>query len=159
MKLQNKQRRVTLSADITVRDIRKEDMNSLAVLYSQFWGEKSDIAKMSEKFKQLQNDDAYILLCTEEQGKLTGSVMGIVCEELYGECEPFLVLENMVVDSNYRQRGIGRQLFAELEIRAKQKGCRQIILVTETNRKDARAFYESLGFHPADNKGYKKKIV
>ena len=148
-----------MPAGIIVRDIRQEDMSSLAALYSQFWGEKSDVEKMCDKFVQLQDNDAYILLCAEEQDKLAGSVMGIVCEELYGECEPFLVLENMVVDSDYRKRGIGKQLFVELEIRAKQKGCRQIILVTETNRNDACAFYESLGFHPTDSKGYKKKIV
>jgi hypothetical protein len=31
-------------------------------------------------------------------------------------------------------------------------------LVTETDRKDACNFYESVGFDPIKNKGYKKKI-
>ena len=111
---------------------------------------------MKNKFFELQQNDAYILLCAVEKDNIAGSVMGIICEELYGDCQPFLLLENMIVDSAYRKKGIGKALFVELEKRAKSKGCRQIILVTETNRKDACAFYESLGFHPTANKGYKK---
>ena len=64
----------------------------------------------------------------------------------------------MVIDRTYRKKGIGRQLFIELEKRAKSSGCTQVLLVMEAARKDACGFYESVGFHPTANKGYKKKI-
>jgi len=67
--------------------------------------------------------------------------MGIICCELYGDCKPFLVVENMVVDNVYRKKGVGKALFAKLEERAKNKGCTQVILVTEAERKDASGFY------------------
>jgi len=79
-------------------------------------------------------------------------------EELYGDCKPFLVIENMIVDSKYRKKGIGKMLIEQIEKQAKIKGCSQIILVTEMNRHDACGFYESIGFHPTANKGYKKKL-
>ena len=141
-----------------IRDLRIEDMELLSKLYYQFWNEDSDMQKMKEKFNQLQGNSSYILLCAEEDNILLGSLMGIICEELYGDCKPFLVVENMVVDAAYRKNGIGKALFAELEERAKNRGCTQIILVTETEREDACGFYESIGFHPTANKGYKKKI-
>ena len=141
-----------------IRDMRQEDIEALSKLYYQFWGEQSDIQKMQDKFAKLQYNESYILLCAVENDKLIGSVMGIVCEELYGECEPFLLLENMVVDNDYRQKGIGRALFAELEMRAKASGCTQIILVTEVDRKDACVFYESMGFHKTAHRGFKKKL-
>ena len=141
-----------------IRDLQFEDIESLSKLYFQFWNEDSDIHKMKDKFKQLRNSDSYILLCAEENNALIGSLMGIICEELYGDCKPFLLVENMVVDGTQRKKGIGRALFVELEKRAKSKGCTQIILVTETERKDACGFYESIGFHPTANKGYKKKL-
>ena len=65
----------------------------------------------------------------------------------------------MIVDSTYRKKGIGKALFAALEKRAKIKDCTQIILVTETKRKDACGFYESIGFHPTASKGYKKELL
>ena len=143
---------------MVVRDMAPGDMHSLAKLYAHFWGEQSDIEKMREKFAQLCENDAYILLCAAEQDQLVGTVMGVVCEELYGDCQPFLLLENMVVDGTKRKKGIGRALYTELERRARGKGCSQVILVTETYREDACAFYESLGFHPTANKGFKKKF-
>ena len=141
-----------------VRDMNAEDMEPLAALYYQFWGESSNTEKMREKFTLLQGVGAYIFLCAVEDGRLVGSVMGVVCEELYDECLPFMVLENMIVDGNYRRKGVGKLLFAELERRAKEKGCRQILLVTESDREDARGFYEAIGFHPTANIGFKKKI-
>ena len=101
----------------------------------------------------------YILLCALEHNKLCGAVMGIICEELYGNCNPFLVVENMIVDVNHRREGIGKKLFTELENMAKERNCSQIILITETNRIDACKFYESVGFDPTKNKGHKKKIL
>jgi len=142
-----------------IRQLIIEDIEPLSKLYYQFWNEDSDAQKMKDKFTQLQNNNAYIFLCAVENEKIIGSVMGIVCEELYGDCMPFLVAENMVVDNTFRKKGIGKALFEELEKRAKGRGCTQIILVTETERKDACGFYESTGFHPTANKGYKKKLL
>ena len=141
-----------------IRDLETTDIESLSKLYFQFWNEVSDTEKMKSKFAELQNNKAYILLCAICEDSVVGSVMGIICEDLYGSCKPFLLLENMVVDSAHRGKGIGKALYTELERRAKIKGCSQIILVTETNRKDACRLYESVGFHPTANTGYKKKI-
>ena len=141
-----------------VRDLLRKDLAELAGLYEYFWNEKSDIEKMNELFPKMDADSAYIQLCyADEDGKLAGAVMGIVCFELYGDCRPFMVLENMIVRPDMRKKGIGRALFAELEKRAGLAGCTQIILVTEKSRKDACGFYESLGFM-THNTGYKKKL-
>jgi hypothetical protein len=34
--------------------------------------------------------------------------MGILCEELYGQCRPFMAVEDVIVDQAHRRRGIGR---------------------------------------------------
>lgn len=141
-----------------IRKMRIEDVPQLAMLYSQFWNENSCVEKMQKQFKKLQQKDTHILLSAVEENHLIGSIMGIVCEELYGECKPFLVIENMIVDKNIRKKGIGKALISELEKLAKERDCTQIILVTERDRLDACSFYESAGFHPTANKGYKKKI-
>jgi ribosomal protein S18 acetylase RimI-like enzyme len=143
---------------MVIRDMQKQDLAQLAALYEQFWGEKSDAEAMARQLDRLSTRDSHILLAAEGDGRLLGSVMGVICEELYGDCRPFLVLENMIVDRNLRRAGIGRALMAELERRAKARGCTQVILVTEKDRQDACAFYESAGFAPDKNAGYKKKL-
>ncbi len=141
-----------------IRDMINEDILELEKLYRQFWNEKSNVEKMKKQFEKLQNNDTHIILSAVEDNALIGSIMGIVCEELYGECKPFLIIENMIVDKSCRKKGIGKALILELENRSRERECTQIILVTETNRLDACRFYESVGFHKTANKGYKKTI-
>lgn len=143
---------------MTIRPLTIDDIEALAKLYFDFWNEASNVEKMKQAFSSLQKNSAYIFLCAIVDDQLVGSVMGIVCHELYGQCTPFLVVEDMIVDKKYRKRGIGRALFQTLERQAVAQGCTQVILVTESERTDACRFYESIGFHPSKNKGYKKKL-
>lgn len=143
---------------MVVREICAQDLPRLAALYKQFWGDESDPERMASQLERLKERGYHIFLAAEEGGELIGSVMGVVCEELYGDCSPFVVVENMIVDQSRRRTGAGRALLAELETRAKQHGCTQMILVTESSRADACSFYESAGFAPNIHTGYKKKL-
>ena len=140
-----------------VREMISEDIPQLAEIYRQFWGELSDIAKMETTFRTLKQRDTHIFLSAVENDELIGTVMGIVCEELYGACRPFLLIENLIVDKKHRRKGVARLLLAELENRARERGCWQMILVTEADRKDACAFYKVNGFQ-LNNAGFKKKL-
>ncbi|WP_195270433.1 GNAT family N-acetyltransferase [Eubacterium sp. 1001713B170207_170306_E7] len=140
-----------------IRQMQLSDMPELARLYYQFWREASDVEAMERQFRRLEKADTHIFLCAEENNQLIGSVMGIICGELYGDCRPFMVLENMIVDKGSRENGVGKALLQELEKQAKERQCTQIILVTEKNRKAACCFYEANGFQ-INNTGYKKKL-
>jgi GNAT superfamily N-acetyltransferase len=144
--------------NITIRNLLDKDLESLSELYSQFWNEESSIEKMRIKFMELKNNPKYIFLCAIIDDKLAGSVMGIICDELYGDCRPFLLMDDMVVDKKYRKNGIGKILLSELEIECKKKNCSQIIFVTETERKDAVSFYESCGYNSKTHTGFKKSL-
>jgi ribosomal protein S18 acetylase RimI-like enzyme len=140
-----------------IREMKKSDMPQLAVLYAQFWNSASDVSRMENNFDIIARKNTHILLCVTENDKLIGSVMGIVCKELFRDCHPFLVIENMIIDKTARKKGIGTALLAELEKKAKTHNCAQIILVTEDDRLDACHFYEKNGFQ-LNNKGYEKKL-
>jgi len=141
-----------------IREMIADDIPQLEQLYRQFWGEESSIEIMIKQFNKLDKNDSYIFLSAVESNKLIGSVMGVICEELYGDCKPFLVLENMIVDKNHRIRGIGKALISELEKIAIKKDCTQVIFVTERNRFDAVKFYESAGYSSQTHVGFKKKL-
>jgi len=140
-----------------IRELTKEDLPALAGLYRQFWNESSDLDKMATAFQKIQLERNHILLCAEEGNVLLGSVMGVVCAELYGDCRPFLVIENMIVNRSARRKGVGRALLSTLEQQARLRDCTQMILVTEKDRLDACAFYEAYGFQ-INTTGYKKKL-
>jgi GNAT superfamily N-acetyltransferase len=142
--------------NIIIRKLEINDIPQLAILFKDFWNEESNLQKMVKTFELLNINENYILLCAFIEDKLCGYVMGIICYGLYGECEPFLVVEDMIVNNKIRRKGIGKLLFNELENIAKLHHCNQIILVTEEDRKDATSFYENIGFEIGKHKGYKK---
>lgn len=135
-----------------------EDVAQLEQLYRQFWGEGACTETMTKQFNKLHKNHSHIFLSVMENNKLIGSVMGVICEELYGDCKPFLVLENMIVDNNYRNKGVGKSLISTLEKMAAERGCSQVIFVTERNRDNAVKFYESVGYSSQTHIGYKKKL-
>ena len=141
-----------------IRQMIEEDIPQLEQLYRQFWGEESFIKTMKKQVNKLHKKDSHIFISAIENTKLIGSVMGVICEELYGDCKPFLVLENMIVDKSYREKGIGKVLISELEKIATKRDCSQVILVTERNRVEAVKFYESVGYSSQTHLGFKKKL-
>ena len=142
---------------MNIRDIKENDLLQISKLYYQFWGEVSDVNKMKEQLQHIKAEDNHIILVCDDDGEIIGSVMGVICRELYGDCRPFLVVENMIVDKERQHQSIGPQLLTELEIKAKERNCTQMILVTEKDRKAACAFYEKFGFSQ-NTTGYKKKL-
>lgn len=141
-----------------IRRLEEDDLEDLASLYKQFWGEESSPVKMQETFQRLKRDPNYIFLVAEQRGQLVGSVMGIICEELYGQCRPFMIIEDVVVDRKNRRKGIATLLMRELEARAAGIDCSYIIFVTESTRSEARKFYESLGYDAESYHGFKKRL-
>ena len=143
---------------IKIRKLAHKDIETLISLYEIFWGEKSDRKKMERKLKDLENNDSYIFLCAEKENKVIGTIQGVICEELYGDCQPFLLMENLVVNKAYRKQGVGKTLLDSLENIAKNRGCTQILFITESNREDTIKFYESVGYNLETHRGFKKSL-
>lgn len=141
-----------------IRNLNDKDLADVAELYTLFWNDSMDVSKMKQKFSGVSKNPNYIFLCAEENGRVIGTIQGIVCEELYGECLPFLVMENFVVAEKFRGKGVGRQLLKELEKIGKERKCSQIIFITETDRKDTIEFYEKVGFNSTSHRGFKKSL-
>jgi ribosomal protein S18 acetylase RimI-like enzyme len=141
-----------------IRALKETDLEALARLYEQFWGETSSLEKMQETFRRLKENPDYIFLVAEHKGHIAGSLMGIICEELYGDCRPFLVIEDVIVDRNFRHRGIGSALVRTIENCAISRNCNYIIFVSEAERTDAPPFYQSLGYSPDAYGGFKKRL-
>lgn len=60
------------------------------------------------------------------------------------------ILEDMVVDDVYRNRGIGKILLESAVKHAEKKGCHRITLLTDSDNAIARKMYRSEGFIDSD---------
>ncbi|WP_145025744.1 GNAT family N-acetyltransferase [Paenibacillus sp. Y412MC10] len=143
---------------ITIREITKADLNDLCRLYEELIDQPTNYEKMEEIYEVMQASGNYHILGAFKDGVLAGSVMGIVCQDLVGECRPFMVIENVVVSDRFRRLGIGKQLMINIEAIARERDCYYVIFVSGGQRKEAHAFYEKLGFKDEKVEGYRKHL-
>lgn len=143
---------------IEIGIIREDELEALAHLLEELVGEKSDEIKMREHYRRMMTNSAYTLLGARVDGELAGTVMGIECMDLVGDCKPFMVLENVVVSGKFRGKGIGHGLMAAMEAAARQKGCAYIMFVSSGYRKQAHKFYASVGYSLDAVQGFRKLL-
>ncbi|MNW43199.1 Predicted N-acetyltransferase YhbS [Fontibacillus panacisegetis] len=141
---------------ITIRQITRDDLKDLSQLYDDLIDKKTNYKKLVEVFETIKSNDNYYILGAFKDSELVGSVMGIICQDIVGECRPFMVIENVIVSNHIRRQGIGKKLMAKIEIIARDRNCYYIIFVSGGQRKEAHAFYEKLGFKDEKVEGYRK---
>ncbi|MNB95649.1 putative acetyltransferase [compost metagenome] len=143
---------------VVIKEIEMESLPELGNLYQELMNKPSDLNKLEKVFKVVKADNRYILLGAFVEGELLGSLMGIVCQDLVGDCKPFMVIENVVVSVRARRQGVGKKLMNAIEQAARERDCYYIILVSGEQRKEAHVFYESLGYRDEKVEGYRKHL-
>jgi predicted N-acetyltransferase YhbS len=143
---------------ITINKLEFEDVKGLKELYEDAFGGVTDLEKMIQTFEKMRNESNHIILCAKENGKVVGSVLGVICNELIGQCTPFMVLEDVAVLNTHRRKGIAKSLLTEIEIYAKCENCSMIIFVSSRHREGAHKLYESLGYGIDKVNGYRKRL-
>jgi predicted N-acetyltransferase YhbS len=143
---------------LTLQMASFSDLVQLAELYEELTAYPSNLEQMKKQFKKLTADSDYIILVAKKEEIVVGSVMGVLCYDLVGECKPFMVLDNVIVKSQVRGQGIGCKLMKKMEEIARSKNCNSIQFVSRFDRKDAHRFYVSLGYELDLVQGFKKYL-
>lgn len=138
--------------------LQEQDLPQLASLYRELIDREACPEKMPSVFRAMRDNPDYLVLVAKEGTELIGSVMGVVCLDLFGKCNPFMVVENMIVSRASRHSGVGTLLMRELERAAAQRHCNYLMLLSNSLRADAHAFYEKLGYDPSGFRGFKKYL-
>jgi len=142
---------------LRVERIQIDDLPQLAGLYDQLVQEKTNRDKMKEIFISMdKRDDYYLLGAKTDNNLLIGSIMGIVCLDLLKQCRPFMVMENLIVDSRWHGKGAGKLLLAEIESIAIQRNCIFIQFCSSSYRQAAHKFYEACGYDLNEVHGFRK---
>lgn len=144
---------------ITIRSIKENELLALSQLYQELMGQQTNQLKLEQVYRTIQHNEQYIILGAFDEEQLVGSLMGIICHDLVGDCKPFMVIENVIVSPVVRRQGVGKKLMQEIENMARQRDCYYIIFVSGEQRKEAHQFYERLGFKDEKVEGYRKHLT
>ncbi|AUP79573.1 GNAT family N-acetyltransferase [Flavivirga eckloniae] len=131
-------------------DLNSNLENQVAELFKQLSQNKEQI-KLNDL---LVNDNQITMVYCEENEKIIG--MASMCNYRVISGKKGWI-EDVVVDSSARGKGIGRKLMEKLLEVAKQKKLTEVLLFTEDHRVSAINLYNNLGFKQKESKIYSIK--
>ncbi len=108
-------------------------------------------------FEDIDRDSNNELVVVEAENKIIGTLQLTFIPSLSFQGSKRAQIEGVRVDSEYRSKGIGRELMVWAIERAREEKCLFVQLTTNNERTNAHRFYFDLGF-VASHSGMKLKL-
>lgn len=148
---------------ITFREARRDDVGDvLALLADDYLGqtrEQDSIGPYLEAFDRMQTEGGNTLIVGEDsEGAIIATYQITFISGLSLSAARRAQVESVRITSQMRGHGLGARMFADVETRARDAGCRLIQLTMNNSRTDAHRFYEGLGFIPS-HIGFKRYLA
>lgn len=132
--------------NILIEKASKNDIPRLNELYKDLTGEISCLVKMEDEFEKFIHNKDYYLLVVKLNGYIIGTGLGIVFRSLAANCRPYFVIDNIIIDKNFRGNGYGTLLFNKFYEYIKMQNCRYSYLIANANNYKAHMFYKKIGY-------------
>jgi len=142
--------------DIIYRTASKEDLPGILSLYRQLNPDDvlPEISTAEAIWKIIDTNEGFRFFIAEENGKIISCCNCAIIPNLSRRGKSFAVIENVITDTAYRRRGIGKQVMLHAIQFAKTGNCYKVILLSSSKRTEAHEFYRSIGFNGESKKGF-----
>ena len=142
---------------------KREDIPGILELYNQYFENNIspyDISHMEEENKawdNIENNNIKYFLAKDDQ-KIIGSCFICIIPCLIFKGKSIGFIEHVIVDENYRRKGVGTTLM-EMAIKySKENNCYKIILQSGKKRTEGHKLYEKMGFDGESKKAYEIRL-
>ena len=139
-----------------IREIKETDFDGLATLYLQL--HNNAIPEMTDElialWKSIVEDKNHHIIVAEEDGKIVSSCVCVVIPNLTHNQQPYALIENVITDKNYRQRGLATRCLEYAKQIALNERCYKIMLLTGSKEESTLSFYEQAGYNKKDKTAF-----
>ena len=139
-----------------IREITAADLDGLMTLYMQLHGNpfpEKDERVMGE-WNSILSDPNHHIIVAEEDGRIVSTCVCVIVPNLTHEQRPHAVVENVVTDSAYRNRGLATACLDYARDIARRENCYKIMLMTGSKLESTLRFYERAGYNRNDKTGF-----
>jgi GNAT superfamily N-acetyltransferase len=142
---------------VSLREARPEDAPALAGLLAEL-GYPNSVEPLRARLRAFGADPRSFVVVAADGDRLVGFASASVLPLLH-EDGSWCRLSALVVGEGSRRAGLGRELVAEVEERARAAGCRYLEVTSgeRPEREAAHAFYEVLGLEQVSRR-YRKEL-
>ena len=143
---------------VTVRKAKLKDIPAIVELYkSENWlGDDNSIEKIAKNYNY--NSKRNFLYVADYNGKVVGTITCSINKAYAFNCMNYMVFDYLVVDKNYRRKGVGEQLIGKLVSLAKKYNIESIQCVSSAGKSNAHVFYNKTHFDDPV-KGFRKTFI
>lgn len=134
-----------------IRKATQEDFDEVFNLLKQLWANSKlnyDLLKIA--YNKAVYSEVQKLIVGESMDNIIGFCSLTIKNNLW-QAGNLGHIDELIVDNNYRGKGIGSKLMDEITRIAKENQCKRIELDSAFNRKEAHRFYENQGY---ENRAY-----
>lgn len=145
-----------------IRKAKKDDIEQLCILLDYLFSLEVEFVPNKElQVKGLSTilDDSNIgeIFVALEDDKIIGMV-NLLYTVSTALGNRVAILEDMIVDPEYRKQGIGTKLIEYALEKAKSAGCQRVTLLTDSENLKAQKFYRDQGFDASPMVPFRKMI-
>lgn len=131
-----------------LRNLKQDDMSQLLALYRHLdpTDRETSLTDANDRWtqiKQFSGSDIFVG-CLED--RIVASCTLIVIPNITRGGLPYALIENVVTDENYRNRGFGQAVLKKAVDAAWGVGCYKVMLLTGSKKPETLSFYEKAGF-------------
>ncbi|MGY2074263.1 N-acetyltransferase family protein [Blastococcus sp. SYSU DS0828] len=134
---------------MTVRAAVPADLAAVLDLYRQLYPEleHDETLRVQDAWASTMTTPGRTVLVAEAAGTVVGTADVTVVANTAHAGEPYLLVENVVVDGTHRRTGVGATLLGAAREHGRRTGCYKLQLSADDPA--AFAFYEAVGLRPA----------
>lgn len=139
-----------------VQKAAKDDLSELLNLYTQL--HDNPVPEIDIKILNLWNDilvdENHYILIGKINNHIVSSCILIVVPNLTHEQKPYALIENVITDKNYRNKGYATRILDYARDIAKEKRCYKIMLMTGSKKETTINFYKKAGYNSEDKTAF-----
>ncbi len=138
------------------RKARSSDAQAITDLYNEL-APKASVNVVPDRIAEIAADpNTYLLVCDDDD-EIIATALITLCMDVMFTRQPFAVLENVIVSSGFQRQGVGKSLMDHVKAFCLQNDCSKIMLLSNSQNRDARDFNTAMGYDPDEKLGFVKK--
>lgn len=146
--------------ELNVKKVEKDDLSKLLELYTHLnVNPYPTIDKRIENiWERLLEEKNHYILGGYVGEKLVSTCVITIIENLTHQQTPYALIENVVTNPDYRNKGYGSLILDAAKNIAIENNCHKIILVTGSKKESTLNFYKNAGYDPNEKTAFIQRL-
>lgn len=143
-----------------IREINENDFQGLSELYTHLHSNKpiENNAENIELFRRILEDKHHHIIVAEEEERIVSSCVCVIVPNLTHNQQPYALIENVVTNTDYRNRGLASACLAFAKQIALDNNCYKMMLLTGSKKRSVHKFYQKNGYNRFEKTGYIQRL-